>query len=92
MTQTAEDPHLMLRALQAQAADQDDLMRDLVAALREISDARSELEMLARQQAVVRAARTALIVEAASLLLEREHQAEIVTLARFRRPRLRLVQ
>lgn len=89
---TTEDPHTLIRALEAQSANHDVVMRQLVEHLRDLVAAREELERLTRMATIARAARTAFIAEAAALLVEHEEAAEIVALARYRRPKLRLVQ
>lgn len=92
MTLYVDDPHELMRGLEAQAESQDPLMRRLVDQLRDMIDAREELESLVRLQSIARSARTAFLVEAAEILLSHEEQAEIVSLTKFRRPKLRIVQ
>lgn len=87
-----EDPRALLRTLEEQADSQDESMRRLVEHLREMVEAREALESLTRRHAVMHAARTAFIVEAALLLVEHETGADILSLCRHRRPQLRLVQ
>ncbi|MFC0809090.1 hypothetical protein ACFHWW_27230 [Ensifer sp. P24N7] len=92
MTAANEDPHALLCALEAQGANHDALTHQLIAHLRDMVEAREDLERLTRMQTIGRAARTALIAEAAALLVEHGEAGEVVTLARYRRPKLRLVQ
>ncbi|PDT80604.1 hypothetical protein [Sinorhizobium sp. BJ1] len=91
MTAVPEDPHALLRALEEQASDHE-IMSRMVEYLRDLVRAREDMESLIRLQTIASAARAAFIVEAASLLVEHETGAEIMSLCRHRRPRLRLVQ
>ncbi|RVK75452.1 hypothetical protein CN154_15220 [Sinorhizobium meliloti] len=87
-----EDPRALLRTLEEQGDSQDEIMRRLVEHLRDLVEAREALESLNRRHAVMHAARTAFIVEAAVLLVEHETGADILSLCSHRRPQLRLVQ
>jgi hypothetical protein len=92
MTLPVDDPRAIIKALEQQAGEGDQMMRALLDQLREIVDAREELEQLAQHQTHMRAARTSFLVEAAILLTERENGCDIVHLSRHRRPKLRVVQ
>lgn len=92
MTLPVDDPRALIKALEEQAGEQDELSRRLLDQLREMIDARQELEQLAQHQTHMRAARTSFLVEAAIMLTEHRTGCDIVHLAQVRRPKLRVVQ
>jgi|GEM_PF-3907085 len=92
MTRHVDDPHELLRALEAQGHAQDIVMRRVIDHLRDMIADRQAIEAIVHRQNITTAARTAFLVEAYEILLEGEEQQEVVTLSKFRRPQLRLVQ